>query len=145
MMRSSASAKPAVNFLPREVDDCPAPLHVVRGELERKQRKLEGAHFAGRERIARLDGGLARNRRRQTLMSRRSAGEPAAGERIKGVADAPLRIEARMWHRDGANDERVSAKALDLEAERGEQVLMLLERVRLRGTQVQRQRKEEPL
>src|SRR5688572_15019511 len=145
MMRSSASAKPAVDFVPRDVDDRRAPMHVVRGQRGRTQRKVEGAHFPGRERIARLDGGLARNRRRQALMSRRSAGEPAAGERIEGLADAPLRIETRVWHRDCANDERVPAKALDLEAERGEQVLMLLERVRFRGTEVQRQRKEQPL
>ena len=85
-----------------------------------------------------------------TVAARRScracaAGVAIAGERRQRLAQASLGIEARMRHRHAADEQRVSAEPLDLEAEPREHVAVRLERVALGGTEVQRQRKEQSL
>src|SRR5919108_4883718 len=117
MMRRSVSAKPAVDLVPREMNDRGSTVHVVRWKHGRSERRVERAHLVGRERVARLDCRFACDGRCKSLVSLRVASEPVASERIESFAQTPLSVEARMRHRHGANDERVTAEPFDLKAE----------------------------
>src|SRR5674476_24409 len=145
MRRGSAAAKPALDLGPGELHDRAAPVHVVRRERGRHEGDEERAHLARREDLPRLDRRLAGERRREPLVARRDAGIAVAAQRIERLAQTARRIEARMRHRDAADDERVPAEPLDLEAQLREELLMRLERLALRRPQVQRDRKEESL
>ena len=58
-------------------------------------------------------------------------GEAVPGERVERVAQAALRVEARVRHGDCVHDQRVPAEAVDLEADAREEVAVLVERLAL--------------
>src|SRR5690242_4231613 len=145
MMRSSASTKAALDLVPGEMHDRRAAVDVVRRERRGGEGDVQRAHLTERERIASLDGGLAGERRREMLVARGGRRVSTPCERVERFAQAARRIEAGVRHGDAAHDERMSTEALDLEAQPLEEIAMLLEGVSLRGSQMQRDRKEQPL
>jgi hypothetical protein len=140
-----AAVGPAIDLVPRHMDDRRPTMYVVRGKRRRAERGEQRAHFPGRELVARLDRRLARDGRRESFVSRRRARKSTPRQRVERLANAALGVESWVRHWDGANDQRVSAKPLDLEAERREEILVLLERVGFSRSEVQRQWKQQAL
>src|SRR4051812_26542552 len=67
-------AKAALELGPRELHDGGAAVHVVRGQARLAECDEERAHLALRELVARLDGRLARDGRREALVPRMRRG-----------------------------------------------------------------------
>src|SRR5690606_9844878 len=119
MTRASAMpAEAALQLFEREADDRRAAVHVVVWQLGREEALEERFHFLSRERLARLDGGLARERHRHPLvLVARGAREVAArGELRDHFAQAALRVEPGMRIRCGAHDDAARTERLDFEA-----------------------------
>src|SRR5438105_216284 len=74
-----------------------------------------------------------------------SAGDAITSQRIECLAQTSLRIEARMWHRNTAHDQRVAAEPFYLEAESREVFTVFLERVAFGRTKMQCDRKQQSL
>src|SRR6185503_4934297 len=142
---SSAPSKAPLELIPRQIHDRAAAMHVMGWERRGRERDEEGAHLLRRERITRLDRGLARHRRRESLVSSMQSGRAIAAQRSERLAQTPLRIEARVRHGDAPHEKGVAAKALDLEAEPLEERAMRVESLRFRRAEMQRKWKEEPL
>src|SRR6185436_8726146 len=98
-----ASSEASLNLVPGELHDRRAAMDVVRGELRIAKRDEQRAHLARRERVARLDRRLARDRGGELLVARVRPGLAIARECAERVAQAALRIEARVRHRHGAD------------------------------------------
>src|SRR5438093_93838 len=143
--RTSTPAKTPLELVPGEVDNGGAAMHVVRGKTRRRERDEQRAHLGWRQRIPRLDRGLTRDRRSEPLVSRVGRGSTIAAERGERLAQAPFSVEARVRHRNAADEQRVAPKALELEAQTFEQGAVRLERVGLGGGEVKREGKQQPL
>src|SRR6185312_6067771 len=143
--RSLTPAKASLELVPGQLHDGRPAVYVVRRQRRAREGRVERAHLVGRERVAGLDRGLARERGGEMLVTRRRRWRPVPGERGERVAQAARRIEAWVRHGDGADDERVSAESFDLEAEALEQGAMLIECIAFGGSQVERDGKEQPL
>jgi len=142
---TSAPAETPLNLVPGELHDRRASMDIVRRQRRITQRDEERAHLAWRERIAGFDRGLTRDGRGELLVLCVRARFAIPRERRERLAKTPFRIEARMRHRDRAHDQRMSAKAFDLEAESLERRAVPLERIGLGRPEVKRHRKQEPL
>src|SRR4051812_4485311 len=112
-------------------------MDVMRGQHRITKRDVQCAHLSGRKLITSLDRRLARDRRRKTLVPCVRPRIAVAGERRERITQAALGIEPRMRHRHRTDDERVPAEPLDLEPELLEQLAILLERLALRGAEMQ--------
>src|SRR3954451_24012752 len=121
------SAKAALELGPRELHDGGPPVHVVRGEYRVAKGDEEGAHLTRRDLVSRLDRRLAGHRRGDPFMARVRRRVAITGERGERLAQAALRVEARMRHRHRVDEQRVAAEPLDLEAEPREHVAVRLE------------------
>jgi hypothetical protein len=141
MTRTLFPSKSPLQLVPRELDDSRAAVHVVRGEFRITERCEKCPHLALRERFARLDGGLARNGRREMLVTRSGTRDPVARQRIERLPQAALGIESTMRHRDCVHDERASAEAFNLESDSLEIFAVRLERIGFGRTKVERDRK----
>src|SRR2546423_3359952 len=145
MKECSSAAKAELELVPREMHDGRPAMDVVRGKWRRRERDEQRAHLARRQFTAGVDRGLARHGCRQPLMPGRGGRVAIAGESGDRFAQTALGVEARMRHRHAADDQGVAAEAFDLEAEPLEQLAMRVERIGLRGTQMQREGEEQAL
>ena len=143
--RRSSAPESALDFVPGEMNDRRAAVDVVRGKLRVAERREQRAHLALRELLARLDRRLARDSRREPLVSRRRAGDAIPRQRIERLAQTALGVEPRMRHRNGVDDQRVSAESFDFESELLEVFAIGIERFSLGWAKVKRQRKKEVL
>src|SRR4051812_37884719 len=143
--RMSAPPEASLNLVPGQLHDRRAAMDVVRRQRRIAQRDEQRAHLTRRQRVAGFDGRLARHRRCEPLMTRMCARLAITGERCERLAQTLLRIETRMRHRHGTNEQRVSAKAFDLEAEALEHLAMALERLGLVRPEMQRHREQKTL
>src|SRR5436190_94001 len=141
----SAPAKAPLELIPRQVDDGGAAVYVVRGQDALTQRHEQGPHLLRRERVARLDRGLACDGRRKMLTSRARARDPIAGERRERVTQAALGVEARMRRGNGVNDHGLAAELAELVTQRLQQIPMRIERVGLGTGELQREREQQTL
>src|SRR6185503_7589529 len=98
------AAEASLNLVPRELHDRRAAMHVVRGKRRIAQRDEQRAHLSRRQRVARLDRRLARDRRGESFMARMRSRLAIAGERRERFAQTAFGIEAWMRHRHGPHD-----------------------------------------
>src|SRR5690348_15632737 len=143
--RASGATKAALHLAPGELHDRRAAMHVVRREPRVAQRDEERAHLVGRERVPRLHRGLARHGREHALVSRGGGGDAIAGEGRERLAEATLRVEATMRRGDGVDRDGVAAEGRDLVAHALEFGAMPLERVQLRGGEIEREWQQQSL
>src|SRR5688572_22642680 len=83
MMRTLLSSETSLELIPRDLHDRRPAVHVVCGQRRRCESDEQRLHLAERELIARLDGGLARDRRGKPFVTRRGTRQPVAGERVE--------------------------------------------------------------
>src|SRR4051794_23384950 len=95
---ASLPSKTTLELRPGKLHDGRTAVHVVCGQAGGAGRDEEGAHFAGGEFVASLDGGLARHGRREPLVPRMGGGLTITGERRERLAKTALGVEARMRH-----------------------------------------------
>src|SRR5512132_3897740 len=126
--RISTPAESSLNRVPSELHDRRATMHVVRRQRRVAKRDVERAHLAGRQCVASFDRRFASNSGRQSFVARVRSRLAVAGKSGERFTQTPLGIEARMRHRYRANEQRVTAKAFDLEAEPLEGLAVTLER-----------------
>src|ERR1051325_11138298 len=145
MTRSLPAAKTTLHFVPGQMNNGRAAMHVVRGKGRIAQRREQRSHFALRKFFSRFDRGFACDSCREPLMTRGSSGDPIAGEAVERFSQATLGIEPWMRHRHCVDDEGVAAKSLDLEA-RSLQILAIgFKRIGLGGAEVQSQWQQQAL
>ena len=119
---------------------------VVRGKRRVAQRDEERAHLARRQRVARLDRRLARDRRGEPLVLRaqrrrrdRRSAQSSVSRRHRSASKRGCGI-GTVW-----TMQRVAAESFDLESQPLEVLAIRVERFALGGTEVQRQRKQQSL
>src|SRR5258708_10474839 len=139
---TSAPPEPPLKLFPGQLYDGRATVHVVRRQGRIAQSDEQRAHLARRELVARLDRRLARDRRRESLVPAHRGPRAVAGQGRERVAKTAFGVETRMRHRHRAHEQRITAESLDLEPKSAKQILLRLERLRLRRRQVQRHWKE---
>ena len=145
MIRSLAPAKPPLYLVPGEVDNRRSAVEVVCRKSRVAKRGEERAHLRLRQLHTGLDRRFAGDRRRETLVLRGSAGDTVSRESIERLPQTTLGVKARVRHRHGIHDQRVSSKSFDLESQPLEVFAIGIERVALSGAEVKCQRKQEPL
>src|SRR6476469_5404918 len=145
MTRTLLSPETPIELIPGDLHDRGSPVHIVGGQRGVGETDVERLHLGGRQEVAAIDGGLARDGRRETLVARRGAGHAVAGERVERITETAQRVEPRVWHRHGRHDNRVPPERLDLETELRERVAVRLERIALCWSEMKRGRKKEPL
>src|SRR5438270_7626443 len=79
------------------------------------------------------------------LMPSRGAGDAITSQCVECLAQTSLGVEASMRHRHTAHDQRVATEAFYLEAKSRQVFTILLERVAFGGTEMQSDRKQQPL
>src|SRR5689334_19210220 len=138
MTRTLLASETSIELIPGDLHDRGTAVHVVRGQRGIGETDVERLHLRRRQNVAALDRGLARDRRRQSLVARRGARHTIARESVERVAQTTQRVEPRMRHRYGRDDDRVAPERLDLEAELHERVAVRLESIALRGAEMER-------
>src|SRR5471030_2705090 len=88
MMRSSAPSESTLEFIPANLDDRAAPVHVVRGQGRTGERHIQRAHFGRSEYVAGFHRRFARDSRGEALVFREAAAEAVARKRGECVAKA---------------------------------------------------------
>jgi hypothetical protein len=120
-------------------------VNVVRGQCRVSQRREERAHLSGGKLLARLDRRLACDSRGQPLVLCRSTGHSISGQCIERLSETTLGVEARMGHRHGVDDQRVSAKSLHLESQPLQVFAIGVERLALGRPEMESQWEKQPL
>src|SRR5260221_4682035 len=113
------SAKATLELGPGELHYRGPPVDVVPRQSRLGERSEVGPHPALRELVARLDGRLACDRRRESFMTRVCRGVAVSGQRRKRFTQTPLRVEARVWHRHTVHEQRTAAEAFHFEPQGG--------------------------
>src|SRR5882672_2111154 len=117
MIRILAPPKPPLYFIPGEMNYRRAAMHIVGWKSRVAQRREERSHLPLRQFFSSLDRCLAGNCRGEALVFGRDAGDAVPSQGIQRLTQAALGVEARMWHRNGVDDERMSAESFDLESQ----------------------------
>ena len=78
-------------------------------------------------------------------MALRHGAKAVARQRVERLAQAALRIEARVRQRNAAYEKRVPSESFDFEADSLEQLAVRFERLTFSGPEVQREGKEQSL
>src|SRR5688500_6646353 len=93
MIRSLPSSKPPLYLFPGEMNNRGPAMYVVRRKSRVAERGKERPHLPLRQLFSSLDCRLAGNRGGETFVLGGSTSDPIAGQSVKRLAQAALRIE----------------------------------------------------
>src|SRR5436309_7668932 len=110
-------SEPTLQFLFGKLDHGWPSVHIGGGKCGGEQADDELAHLVGVERLAGLDGGAARVRRRKSLQPILPTAKSAAGKIGDELLQAAGRFEARVRIRRRVDDDAAARERLDFVAD----------------------------
>src|SRR5438105_3633976 len=139
------SPKTTFQFFFWQLDHRWPPVYVVRRQRCREEPDHELAHLAHVERLPSFDRCPARVRRGEALEPILPTTKAPTGEIGDELLQAATRLEAGMGIRSRVHHDAAAREWLDLKTDAFEQLAVRLDRIELRGREVERQGQQQPL
>src|SRR2546425_453795 len=136
----SGSPEATLKLFLWELDHTRAAVNIVCRQSRGEQSNDELAHLVGVECLTRFDRRTTRERCGKALQPILPPAKPAAGQIGDELLQAACGLEARMRIRRGVHDNAAAGEWLDLVANAREQLPMCVDRIELRGGEIERER-----